>query len=33
LDEFEGTTYRRIKVPFKNENEVEIGQVYEKNVV
>lgn len=33
LDEFEGPTYRRIKVPFKNENEVEIGQVYEKNVV
>lgn len=33
LDEFEGKTYRRIKVPFKNENEVEIGQVYEKNVV
>lgn len=33
LDEFEGTTYRRIKVPYKNENEVEIGQVYEKNVV
>ena len=33
LDEFEGTTYRRIKVPFKNENQVEIGHVYEKNVV
>lgn len=33
LDEFEGITYRRIKVPFKFQNEVEIGQVYEKNVV
>ena len=33
LDEFEGKTYKRIKVPFKCQNEVEIGHVYEKNVV
>jgi gamma-glutamylcyclotransferase (GGCT)/AIG2-like uncharacterized protein YtfP len=33
LDEFEGSTYRRIKVPFKDDNKVEIGHVYEKNVV
>lgn len=31
LDEFEGSNYRRIKVPFKVENEIEIGYVYEKN--
>ncbi len=31
IDEFEGSNYRRIKVPFKNGNEVEIGNVYEKN--
>ena len=30
LDEFEGTTYRRILVPFKNIDQVEIGQIYEK---
>ena len=33
LDVFEGSTYRRIKAPFKYENEVEIGHVYEKNIV
>ncbi len=31
LDQFEGSKYRRIKVPFKIENDIEIGYVYEKN--
>ena len=30
LDEFEGSTYRRIKVPYKNNNEIGIGHIYEK---
>ncbi len=31
LDQFEGSKYRRIKVPFNIENDIEIGYVYEKN--
>ena len=30
LDEFEGLTYRRIKVPYKKNNEIGIGHIYEK---
>lgn len=33
LDQFEGKTYRRIKVPFKKGDEIGIGHIYEKNGV
>lgn len=33
IDAFEGKTYRRIKVPYKNGGEIGIGQIYEKNGV
>jgi gamma-glutamylcyclotransferase (GGCT)/AIG2-like uncharacterized protein YtfP len=33
IDEFEGKTYRRIKVPYKKGEEIGIGQIYEKNGV
>lgn len=33
IDLFEGKKYKRIKVPYKNGNEVGIGHIYEKNGV